>query len=111
VHRDDAEVARESRTHPDEHVVDEVAGVADLAADGRQLEDRVLDVEALDGGLGVLERLADAHDCAQAITRSGRRQRACTKDEPREGRKGDARLRDRPRVLLRALRRATVSFE
>ena len=48
-------------THPDEHVIDEVTGVPELAAERSELEERVRQVERLDRRLSVLEGLPDAH--------------------------------------------------
>lgn len=58
-----------SCTDPDERVVDEVASVAELTANSCELEDRVGQVEALDGGLQVLEWLADTHHCTMRNVR------------------------------------------
>jgi hypothetical protein len=49
-------------THPDKHVVRQVTGVSELASDSSELEERVLHIERLDGGLEVLQRLANPHD-------------------------------------------------
>lgn len=49
------------RTHPDERVVDEVTGVAELASERRVAQDGVSSVEALNSCLSVLEGLADPH--------------------------------------------------
>jgi hypothetical protein len=49
------------RTYPDEHVVDEVSGVSELAPKRGELEERVRDIKTLDGRLSMLEGLADPH--------------------------------------------------
>lgn len=53
------------RTHPDERVVGQVAGVRQLPADGRDLlPGRPTALRRAQGGLEVLEPLAEPHDCA-----------------------------------------------
>lgn len=112
-------------THPDEGVVHEVAGVAELATDGGDLEDRIREVDPLDGRLQVLERLADAHHCVRpgrgisspcSWPCESRGKRAASESSRMATPNLTAyteylRLRERARVLLSAWRRATVSFE
>lgn len=61
VRRGRGERADLCRVEPDEHVVEEVDGVPELAPDRRQLEERVRNVERLERRLQVLKRLADTH--------------------------------------------------
>lgn len=103
--------------HPDEHVVEKVAGVAELATDCRVLEERIRNVQALDGSLSVFDRLANPHDWPRQRRREiGGGARASKRLAPQLAQRkscseDDLRLRERPRALLRAVRRATVSFE
>lgn len=54
-----------SGTYPDEVVIQQVEGVAELSDNGGELEDGVSDGDSLDCCLEVLHGLAESHDCLQ----------------------------------------------